>query len=330
VSGTRPLLARTANKRPQPPYDLLLPVFTPLARVFFRDALQRTIDGQPSSRWRVIHHATSRRAANNHPAHRPSTTMNVTSTRSRASIATSRSFASIRNSHSSRRRRARWTTCSMMYFLKWTHRPFARGGAGDSRCLPCGRHPAPLRSSTRAQYPSDALLFHLYSQSRAAWHDPLTRIRDLPWPRLSSSRPGFPSLVTTLRWRPRCGRPRAQPVQRQCHQWRHFGPEVIDLVRLTAVNRTGTNRCAVAGSRQFGTSCGKAQRKNRRVRDGTYRSWEKPYSAVESLGATSSTGRVERSATSVGNLWQHALAQPRVRAPSVRAHQRDRDSRFVP
>ena len=86
----------TANKRPQPPYDLFPPVLKADGR-----SRARPTAGAHRKR-QVIRHATSRRAANSHPAHRPPTKTNLTSTLSCASIATSRSCASIRNSNSSR------------------------------------------------------------------------------------------------------------------------------------------------------------------------------------------------------------------------------------
>jgi len=98
--------------------------------------------------------------------------------------------------------RWRFSSCPNPSILYRPCRPSARGVADGSRCRLCVRHHALLHWSTRVRCPSGAPLFHLYSQSRAAWPYPLTRIRDLPWPRFASSRPGS-TLVTTQRWRPR-------------------------------------------------------------------------------------------------------------------------------
>jgi hypothetical protein len=67
-------------------------------------------------------------------------------------------------------------------------------------------------------------------QFRVAWPYPLTRIRDLPWPRLPPPVRGStwlqtPSAVTTAFG----GRPRAQPVQPRCHDRSCSIAEVIEL-----------------------------------------------------------------------------------------------------
>jgi len=98
--------------------------------------------------------------------------------------------------------RWRFSSCPNPSILYRPCRPSARGVADGSRSRPCVRRPALLHSSIRERCLSGAPLFHLYSQSRAAWPDPLTRIRDLPWPRFASSRRGS-TLVTSPRWRPR-------------------------------------------------------------------------------------------------------------------------------
>jgi hypothetical protein len=155
---------------------------------------RRTRDRQPSRSLtpRVLTNrdltprATSRPASNSRLARRPSTTkMNATSSQNRASIVKNRSCALTRNSSSSHP-----PDRSTMHLPSSCHYPSARDGAGGWRCLPCGPHRAPPHSSTRARYLSGALPFRPYSQSRAVWLDPSTRTRDLPWPRLSSSRPG--------------------------------------------------------------------------------------------------------------------------------------------
>ena len=158
-------------------------------------------------------------------------------------LSANRSCASIRNSNSSR------SPCRSTLYFPSSCRPSARGGAGGSQCRPCGQHLALLHSSIRARYPSDELPFHPYLQSRAVSLDPLTRIRDLPWPRLPPPVRGLFPWVSKSRWRPRCRRPRAQPVQPGCQYSRGLNPEVIDLVRLTGVNRMGTCRvhyCLIA------------------------------------------------------------------------------------
>lgn len=141
----------------------------------------------------ITHRATSRHASSNHLAHRPST-MNATSTRSRAWSEKSRTLASTRHSSFAC---SRCHPGSTLYSRSPFRRPSARDVVGDSRCLPYGRRPWLLHSSTRARYLSGAPLFHPYSQSRAASLDPLMRIRDLPWPRLPSLPSGGLVLVTT-------------------------------------------------------------------------------------------------------------------------------------
>jgi len=157
------------------------------------DATGRSTVSQSVFNDRAIHHATSRRAVNSRRAHHPSTTMKTANaSSSRASISTSRSPALILRPSSES------FPCLSTLYLPSFHRPFARGGADGSQCLPCVRHPALLRSSTRALCPSDGRLFHPCSQSRAAWPDPSTQIRDLPWPRLPPPVPGA-ALVSNSR-----------------------------------------------------------------------------------------------------------------------------------
>jgi hypothetical protein len=139
-----------------------------------------------------IRRATSRRGASSRREIPPSTMASqmtsATSSRIGASSRTSRSRASIRCWH--------FSSCRNPSILYRQCRPSAHGDAGGSQCLPCVRHRALPRSSTRARCLSGAPPFHLCSQSRAAWPDPLTRIRDLPWPRYASSRAGGSTLVS--------------------------------------------------------------------------------------------------------------------------------------
>ena len=100
----------------------------------------------------------------------------------------------VANPNSATRLRYRRTSHRIRYPARRPRRqyfhPPARDAGGDSQFRPFVRHPALLHSSTRAPCPSGERLFRPCLRSRAAWHGPSTRIRDLLWP-LGPS-PGVP------------------------------------------------------------------------------------------------------------------------------------------
>ncbi len=232
---------------------------------------------------------------------------NATSSPTGASTRASRSRASIRRWRS-------WSCPNRSVLYRLYRRPSARGVADGSRSRPCGRHHALLHWSTRAQSLSDARLFHPCSQSRAAWLDPLTRIRDLPWPRFASSRGSNPvsrSAVAVCE----NGRPRAQPVQPRCHDFCRSFAEVIEWLQLTAVNQNGNLWDSLAASWQRSAPMSTRFPHARHESGGACRSWENACSAVNRGERGEPPARAYQRATSVGNLWHRGRVRRRGRRP---------------